>query len=56
MLLDEPTILSTGKKLNLNDLGDITLLANYNLLNTLTDTTTHRFNHNLLIGGNFTVF
>ncbi len=50
-LMNQQTILSTGKKLNLNGLGDITLLANYNLLNTLADTSVHRFNHNLLIGG-----
>lgn len=31
--------------------GDATVLAHYNLVNTATDTTAHRLDHNLLLGG-----
>lgn len=31
--------------------GDATVLAHYNLVNTATDTTAHRVDHNLLLGG-----
>lgn len=50
-LFNKQTILQTGNQLDLQGLGDMTLLANYNVFNTLTDTIPHRFDHNLLIGG-----
>lgn len=50
-LINQQTIQKTGKELHLNGLGDVTALANYNIINTVNDTVNHRFNHNLLVGG-----
>jgi hypothetical protein len=42
----------TGRTFHLNGLGDISVLANYNLFNTFWDSThTSRINHSLLVGG-----
>lgn len=50
-LINQQTIQKTGKQLHLNGFGDVTALANYNVINTVNDTVNHQFNHNLLIGG-----
>lgn len=42
---------TTDKTLYINGLGDITLLANYNIINTMTDTIPHKVNHTLWLGG-----
>ena len=48
---NKQTILKTGKQLDEQGLGDASVLVNYNLINTLTDTIPRKFHHNLLIGG-----
>ncbi len=50
-LINQQTIQKTSKQVHLNGLGDITILANYYVVNTVNDTVNRRFNHNLLIGG-----
>ena len=48
---NKQTIQKTGQQTDLQGLGDISILANYNMLNTMTDTIQHQFFHNLMIGG-----
>lgn len=48
---NQQTIKKTGQQKDLQGLGDISALVNYNVLNTMTDTIPHRFFHNLLVGG-----
>ncbi|MES2519871.1 MAG: hypothetical protein V4585_17270 [Bacteroidota bacterium] len=48
---NKQTIIKTGKQLDTQGLGDASVLVNYNLVNTLTDTIPRKFHHNLLVGG-----
>ncbi|MEA5460839.1 hypothetical protein VB796_17400 [Arcicella sp. LKC2W] len=50
---NKQTIVKTGKQLDIQGIGDMSLLINYNLINTLTDTLQHQFHHNLLVGSGF---
>ncbi|MFN4146923.1 MAG: hypothetical protein ACK4GN_13950 [Runella sp.] len=44
--------INTGRRVNLQGLGDVTVLANYNLFNTFWDSTnTRSMTHSLLVGG-----
>ena len=45
------TVQKTGQKTDLQGLGDISLLVNYNILNTMTDTIPHQFFHSFMVGG-----
>jgi hypothetical protein len=47
---NKQTILKTKKELDIQGIGDISVLINYNLINTVTDTIQHKFYHNLLVG------
>lgn len=49
--VNRQTLVKTGEQLTLQGLGDASVLANYNVLNTLMDSTTHKIDHSLLLGG-----
>lgn len=49
--VNRQTLLKTGDQTTLSGLGDASVLVNYNLLNTLMDSTTHQIDHSLLLGG-----
>ncbi len=44
------TIKNTGQTTSIQGLGDATILAHYNILNTFWDSTTHVVNHNIMLG------
>lgn len=48
--VNEQTVLLTNESKKIQGLGDITILAQYNVLNTFFDSTAHTFDHTLNIG------
>ena len=48
---NKQTIKKNGQQTDLQGFGDASMLINYNILNTMTDTIPHRFFHNFLVGG-----
>lgn len=49
--MNTQTMLSSGDKASLQGLGDVTLMAHYNLFNTFWDSTAHAITQSLMIGG-----